>query len=499
MPTMWGSANSGRAAQYLRYSTDRFGRARSNDEQQVDNERDAQAEGFSMVRTYRDPERSASRFATRAREEYEHVIRDMGRGEFDVLYLWESSRGSRQVGEWVALIELAAAKHVLFRITSHRRTYDPTNPRDRRSLLEDAVDAEYESGKVSERVTRSSLSSAEAGRPWGKIPFGYRRDYDPHTGALLGQFPDAVAAPIVVEIVNRVLGGEAITRIADDLTVRGVLTPSQYRAARSGLAVPDGHWTRSTIHTMLRTPTMVGMRLHRGLVVGSADWEPIVSVTAFEAARNAVRSRTTGSNPGSPVRHLLSGIATCGVCGARCDRQVNNGVPSYACAGLPAQPGRPRPSRKHVCRAQGPVDAMVVRAILARMSAPDARAVLATEQRDAAAGAAARELGELQATLAVLEEGMSSAPSPRAASIFQRQVNQLAVQIAELEVRAMPQHLPAAVHELVGPDAGERWGAMGLGRQRQVVRALLRVVIHRSSLPRGAKRFDSSSIQLVWR
>lgn len=42
--------------------------------------------------------------------------------------IWESGRGIRRVGDW---------------------TYDPANSRDRRSLLEDAVDGEYEPAKIS--------------------------------------------------------------------------------------------------------------------------------------------------------------------------------------------------------------------------------------------------------------------------------------------------------------------------------------------------------------
>ncbi|MBQ3358480.1 MAG: hypothetical protein IJG47_06210 [Microbacterium sp.] len=49
-------------------------------------------------------------------------------------------------------------------VTTHNRLYDPTNARDRRSLLEDAVDAEYESDKTSERRKRSAKAAAEAGR-----------------------------------------------------------------------------------------------------------------------------------------------------------------------------------------------------------------------------------------------------------------------------------------------------------------------------------------------
>jgi len=41
--------------------------------------------------------------------------------------------------------------------TTHGRTYDPANPRDRRMLQEDAVDSEYETAKLSMRAKRAAV------------------------------------------------------------------------------------------------------------------------------------------------------------------------------------------------------------------------------------------------------------------------------------------------------------------------------------------------------
>ncbi len=78
----------------------------------------------------------------------------------DVLVLWESSRGSRKVGEWVTLIDWCEMRGVKIFVTTHERTYDPANGRDRRTLIEDATDSEYESYKVHKRVARTAASQA---------------------------------------------------------------------------------------------------------------------------------------------------------------------------------------------------------------------------------------------------------------------------------------------------------------------------------------------------
>ena len=86
--------------------------------------------------------------------------------------IWESSRGSRRVGEWVNLLELCEQRSVSIHVVTHNRTYDPANGRDRRSLLDDAVDGEYESSKMSARLRRAVAANAMAGRPGGRAPMG---------------------------------------------------------------------------------------------------------------------------------------------------------------------------------------------------------------------------------------------------------------------------------------------------------------------------------------
>ena len=85
-------------------------------------------------------------------------------------------------------------------VTTHQRTYDPANGRDRRSLLEDAVDSEYESSKASVRAKRAAAANAAAGKPHGPCPYGYRRIYDPLTKKLVRQEPHPDEAPVIREL-----------------------------------------------------------------------------------------------------------------------------------------------------------------------------------------------------------------------------------------------------------------------------------------------------------
>jgi DNA invertase Pin-like site-specific DNA recombinase len=80
---------------------------RSIPEQHDDNTRAAEREDVTLGQAYED-QGSASRYARRKRDDFDRLIDDLKNGQFgaDLLWLWESSRGSRRVGEWVTLIEL---------------------------------------------------------------------------------------------------------------------------------------------------------------------------------------------------------------------------------------------------------------------------------------------------------------------------------------------------------------------------------------------------------
>jgi DNA invertase Pin-like site-specific DNA recombinase len=261
-----------RAAQYLRVSLDRSGHARSTDEQRADNERAvAEQPGWTLVETYRDDNRSASRYARKVREDYARLLGDLERGAFDLLILWESSRGSRKVSEWCRLIELCQERRVQVYVTSHGRSYDPANERDERSLLEDAVDSQYESGKVSKRVKRSAASNARDGLPHGRIPFGYERIYDERTKRLVEQRPMPAEATEVRGIFEQIAAGVSLRAIVADLTERGVPT-------RTGAP-----WGSQTVRQIALNLTYLGKRTHLGTVT-SGVWPPLVNEETFSTA-----------------------------------------------------------------------------------------------------------------------------------------------------------------------------------------------------------------------
>jgi site-specific DNA recombinase len=239
--------------EYLRVSYDRSGRERSQNEQHDDNARACTEHAITLATPYRESgSASASRYARKSRDDFARLLADLESGRFgaNVLVLWESSRGSRKVGEWVTLIELCEDQGVSIFVTTHGREYDPGNARDRRSLLEDAVDSEYESSKVSARARRASAANAAAGKPHGRVPFGYQRRYDERTKAFLAQEPHPDQAPIVREVFIRVRAGHSLRAIARDFEARGFVN-------RSGRPFTAAH-----LRVLALTASYAGVRLH---------------------------------------------------------------------------------------------------------------------------------------------------------------------------------------------------------------------------------------------
>ena len=266
--------------------------------------------------------RSASRFEARDRKDWLRLLADLERQAFTVLVLWETSRGDRKLTGWATLLDQCRDRRIKIHVINHHRTYEPWVSRDWRTLAEDGVDSHYESEKLSERVLRDSLIAAGNGRPWGTVPYGYQRIYDPHTRQLIAQVELPEEAEIVREIMRRVGAREAVQVVADDLNARGILSPN------------GGAWRRSTVRVIALNPVYIGKRVHkRNLHDG--QWDGLVTEREFRkvVAHLTDPARLT-TRPGSQ-KYLLSYLALCGVCGSDLsgrDHAASRPLPFYKCS-----------------------------------------------------------------------------------------------------------------------------------------------------------------------
>lgn len=461
-----------RAAIYARVSSDPKGIGRSVAEQETECRAVIEREGWLLVRTYRDTDRSASRHATKVRPAYQELVRYLSEGRADVLVCWEASRAQRDLQAYVKLRDTCAQNGVRWSYSG--RLYDLGRTDDRFTTGLDALLAERESDVTRDRVLRAVRANAAAGRPHGRLLYGYRREYDPASGRLLAQLERADQAAVVREAARRVLAGESLYGVARDLQVRGIAAPHGDR------------WWPETVKRLLVNPGYAGRRVHDGKIVGDADWPALLAeddAAKLDAILNdpSRRTRRDGS-----IRHLLSGIAKCGRDG--CDNTVraqrNRTYMAYIATPC-----------FHVSRRQDHVDDLVTRTVVGRLARPDAAGLFAPSSDDDASKART-EAAELRARLeafyaAAADDKVTPAGLARIEAA-------LLPKIEDADRRGVPSTLPRVLRDVGHQvDVGAWWAALSMLHQREVIRTLVDVRI----LPtrQGQRRFDPESVAIEWR
>lgn len=424
-------------------------------------------QGWELAGTFDDGS-SASRFARRARADWARLLDEIDAGRIDVVVVWELSRGSRKVGEWVTVLDHCRELGVRIHVVDHDRTYDPTRAADYKTLANGAVDAAYETDHLSERVRRGNGKAAEDGRPpGGAAPYGYWRRHEVEPGArraTVYQEPDPETAPVVARIVADVAAGKPLARIARDLDAAGVPAPA--RPNRS-----PGRWQARHVRGIAINPAYAGLRRHNGDEPTTAKWPAIVSAETFHAARrvladNARKVREDGEVrrrvPGQQ-RHLLSFVATC-----------HEGHPLAWAGG------------RYKCKPHGhgtvnaaALDELVEAVVVEMLATPEVyrRLRQAGDVTDAQAQRARDGLATLEARLADYRDRARRGRID--ADDFADIAAGLKADITAARERADETGLPPALRPFTEPgaDVEARWDAAPLAARREVIRALVTVTV----------------------
>lgn len=464
---------------YCRVSDDPKHKMRSVNQQETELRDWAADEDWHVGYVLKETDRSASAYAKREREQWKLVESILASGTVDILLIWESSRSTRDMEVGVALVKLCKAQGV--KIGYQDRVYDLSDPDDEYRVLSDMLDSQREAGKTSKRVRRDVRRVARDGRPNGRIPYGYRRRYDPDTGDILKQVEHEVEGPVVTEIAARFVAGESARSIANDLNARGILPrPQKWRDDEAHQSV----WTVSKIRVMLRNPAYAARRVHQGKVIGDAQWPALIDEETFARieARLSDPARFTNRDR-TDVRHLLTGIARCGVCLARLNvTKDGKGRPYYVC------PGR------HVGRSEVGLDAYITDMVVARLERDD---IGEDEPGEVSAGLAIAQAKVAQLR-AELEEAYQLQRAGKLSLVMLGRIEaDLTPQIEVAEREERRQRVTVDLSDLAGPDAAQRWDAAGIERQRDVVRQLLTIAVNPTK--RGNGPFRAADIDYEWR
>lgn len=481
-------------------SKDRGKQGKSPAQQHEENARAVADHGWELhPEPYQDVDKGASRYSRVKRDGYARLVEDIEGGHFgaDVLVLWESSRGSRRVGEWATLIDLCADAGINIFVTVNDHLYDTSNGHDRQTLQTDAVASEYETAKSSTRILRAVNANAREGRPHGKNLYGYQRIYEQGPGGpqLASVEPDPVTGPIVREVAARALQGETYYGIARDLNVRGV--PPR-RPVRHEYNQSRG-WTGSMLKQMLSRPAYAGLREHNGEIVGDAVWPALIP----EEDWRKLQVKRATAPPERDVKRLLVGLAECSGCGGRLrsgrqsagrgkDGQARR-YSTYICAGYAS----PTPGTKHVSIKQEHLDLIVSEAVIARLSRPDF--LTAAQSFDGGVDEERARLSEqIKADKEYLDEVRQKAAE---AGMFDLVIDQERrvrprIEANEQRLRALSGHSEDVLALAEEGDVRAAWERLDVNRQRTVIRELLVPVVKPAQ--RGQKGLQPDRVEVRW-
>lgn len=436
----------------------------------------------------RDSDRSASQWRKKEREGFDEAMALIEEGRHGGFATWEPSRAGRDLEIYVQLRKACQRAGVLY--LTHGRVYDLSRSDDSFMMGFEFLRAEADANNMRERQLRTVKLNAEKGRPHGRLPYGYRRVYDEHTGVLLRQEPDPRKATIVREAVQGVLEGRSLHSIAMKLQDAGEPTPM-----KTWTEAPQG-WQAKTVRQVLQNPTIAGKRVYRGEVIGDALWEPLVSWEDFQRVQRLLADpgRRAKGGGGIPALTLLTHIARCHYCGRPLKRAVlrrknkADGV-KYYCAFRGCY---------KITIAQPGLDAYVQEAALAWFEQPVNLARLTTEDDGtewlAKVKVAENRRAELQARLdeAVAQYAAGGLNLDTLTKVEQT----LRPQIAEAERDLIPPITDERIRALVtAADIRAAWKRLPLSEQRKIIKAAFDIRIQQTK-NRGQNAFEPERVLL---
>ncbi len=248
-----------------------------------------EARGWEVVQVYEDNDVSASKL--RGKETaWGKMLEDIPKGAFDVVVAVDLDRLLRRVSDLTVLTETGV------RVLTVNGEIDLTTADGQFRATMLASIAQFETRRKAERQLRANSARSAAGKP---VPTRRRYGYETD-----GCTPRPGEAKEVKRLFQEFRKGASIRSLATEMRTRKV--------------DPGGGkgWPVSRIRAILGSPFYGGQVYHLGTVTDSDFVIPIVPRALALEVRAILSDPSRKTSPGSAVRHELTGLALCGVCGA---------------------------------------------------------------------------------------------------------------------------------------------------------------------------------------
>lgn len=283
-----------KAVIYARFSSDRQ-REESIEGQLRECHEYARSNGIVIINEYIDRALSASK-ETEKRLEFLRMIRDSGKGLFDIVLVWKLDRFARNRYD-SAHYKSALKKNGVKVVSATEHIADGPEGIILESMLEGM--AEYYSAELSEKIHRGQKDNALKGlNNGGSVPLGYVLNKQTQRLEI-----DSMTAPIVAEIFRRYAEGDTIREIRDDLNARGIRTkkgqPFRY----------------SSFSALLKNRKYIGEYKYQDVVIPNG-LPAIVPQDIFKRVQARLeKNKQTPAAAKAPDRYLLTTKLFCGECG----------------------------------------------------------------------------------------------------------------------------------------------------------------------------------------
>ena len=309
---------------YARYSCDKQNETSLEDQIRRCTEL-AQRHGLSVSKDliYTDAAVSGTDKGDALREGYRRLREDWDAGKFDVLVVDEFSRLSRDNVEQAVLQKRLEKSRRVRLITADG--VDTQDPDWQLRLGFQGLIAQQESRKLSYRVDRGMVGQLERGYMIAAPAFGYRLqrvfdDNQNHIGSLWVIHEEN--ASIVRQVFDMRAKGESMHKIAAWLNQKGV------SCSRKGRDGQEAHWRPARVKNMLENAIYKGIFVWRGSTTYAKKMKELGDeVQSVEYQRPELRlvsdevwircnNRSVSRSGYGGGQHALTGVLTCGCCGA---------------------------------------------------------------------------------------------------------------------------------------------------------------------------------------
>jgi len=278
------------------------------------------------------------------------MLENVKAGKVAVVIIKDQSRIGRDVLE-VGLLKRTFEENGV-RFIAANDNLDTAKGFDIMSIFRDVFN-EWYVADTSKKIRSVKRSNAEAGNTrTGKPPYGYIHDPEDKQKYVIDEGP----AEIVREIYTRIIAGDGVSKIANDLNRRGVDTSMTLYKKRKGIELPEfpHQWSGQQIQQIIQNETYIGNRVlqrlttpsyknHTRVVRPREEWcifenhhAPLVDKEVFDKVQELRKVRRKFSKTGD--LGVLNGLVYCADCGDRLrifhDVQ-NRGYSAYICRRYP--------------------------------------------------------------------------------------------------------------------------------------------------------------------